>query len=76
MKYERIQEMFRYITPGLFLLALVLVINFEKISRVPDILGALKDLSAIIIVLMPFVGFVVGYFVECVMTISRRLSRK
>lgn len=72
MKYERIQEMFRYITPGLYLLALVLVINFEKIAGVPDILDALKDLSAIIIVLLPFVGFVLGYFIECVMTLIER----
>lgn len=72
MMYERIQEMFRYITPGLYLLALVLVINFEKIAGVPDILGALKDLSAIIIVLLPFVGFVLGYFIECVMTLIER----
>lgn len=26
----------------------------------------LKDLSAIVVLLIPFVGFVVGYFVECI----------
>lgn len=73
MKYERIQEMFRYVTPGLYMLALVLLVNFEKISSN----GALKDtistFSAIIIVLLPFVGFVLGYFIECLMAWLERI---
>ncbi len=68
MKYDRIQETFRYITPGLYLLALILVANFDAIKNDEKLLDAISKFSAIIIVLLPFVGFVVGYFIECIMT--------
>lgn len=68
MKYDRIQETFRYITPGLYLLALILVINFDIVKSDEELLDAIAKFSAIIIVLLPFVGFVVGYFIECIMT--------
>lgn len=71
MKYDRIQEMFRFVTPGLYLLALVLLINFKAISK--DSIDAISKCSAIIVLLVPFVGFVVGYFIECLMTIVERL---
>lgn len=67
MKYDRIQEMFRYITPGFFLLALVFVINFNEISDNEKLKDAIARFSAIIIVLLPFVGFVTGYLIECLM---------
>ena len=68
MKYDRIQETFRYITPGLYLLALILVMKFNTIKSNEELLDAIAKFSAIIIVLLPFVGFVVGYFIECIMT--------
>lgn len=68
MKYDRIQEMFRYITPGLFLMALILLIHFEELIEDKTLLEAVKGFETIIIVLMPFVGFVVGYLIECMMT--------
>lgn len=72
MKYDRIQETFRYITPGLYFLALVLLINYEGISECADIKETISTFSAIIILLLPFVGFVVGYFIECVMALIER----
>lgn len=68
MKYERIQEMFRYVTPGLYLLALILLMNFYTIKGDELLQDAISKFSAIIIVLLPFVGFVAGYFIECIMT--------
>lgn len=68
MKYDRIQETFRYITPGLYLLALILVMNFDAIKSDESLKDAISKFSAIIIVLLPFVGFVAGYFIECIMT--------
>ena len=68
MKYERIQEMFRYVTPGLYLLALILLMNFDTIKGDELLQDAISKFSAIIIVLLPFVGFVAGYFIECIMT--------
>lgn len=68
MKYERIQETFRYITPGLYLLALILVMNVEVIKSEEFLKEVISGFSAVIIVLLPFVGFVVGYFIECIMT--------
>jgi len=73
MKYDRIQEVFRYITPGLFLLALVFVINFNEISDNEKLKDAIARFSAIIIVLLPFVGFVFGYFIECLMACLERI---
>ena len=67
MKYDRVQEAFRYITPGLYLMALVLMINFDVIKK-DDSLDSIAKLSAIIIVLIPFVGFVVGFILESCMT--------
>lgn len=68
MKYERIQEMFRYVTPGLYLLALILLMYFDTIKGDELLQDAISKFSAIIIVLLPFVGFVAGYFIECIMT--------
>ena len=73
MKYDRIQEMLRYITPGLYFLALVLVVNFDTISNNEQIRDTIAKFSAIIIVLLPFVGFVIGYFIECLMAWFERL---
>lgn len=73
MKYDRVQETFRFITPGLYLLALILVINFDTFIKDEKLLNAIANFSSIIIVLLPFVGFVVGYFIECIMTWVERL---
>ena len=73
MKYERMQELFRYVTPGLYMLALVLLVNFEKISGNEALKDTIARFSAIIIMLLPFVGFVLGYFIECLMACLERI---
>lgn len=61
----RLQDIMKMIIPGLYLMALVL--GYEFLCSDFDIDTAkLKDLSAIVVLLIPFVGFVVGYFVECI----------
>ena len=61
----RLQDIMKMIIPGLYLMALVL--EYEFLCSDFDIDTAkLKDLSAIVVLLIPFVGFVVGYFVECI----------
>lgn len=65
MKFDRIQDLMRYITPGLFLIALMLFVFFDDFLTVA---GLLEKFSAAVVVLLPFVGFVVGYLIECVMT--------
>lgn len=73
MKYERIQEMFRYVTPGLYMLALVLLVNIDTIKSDESLKDAISKFSSIIIVLLPFVGFVLGYFIECLMAWLERI---
>lgn len=61
----RLQDIMKMIIPGLYLMALVL--GYEFLCSDFDIdTSKLKDLSAIVVLLIPFVGFVVGYFVECI----------
>lgn len=72
MKYDRIQETFRFITPGIYLLALILWVNFDIISGDVSLKETISKFSTIIVVLLPFVGFVFGYFIECMMTLVER----
>lgn len=61
----RLQDIMKMIIPGLYLMALVL--GYEVLCSDFDIdTSKLKDLSAIVVLLIPFVGFVAGYFVECI----------
>lgn len=63
----RLQDIMKMIIPGLYLM--VLVLGYEFLCSDLDIdTSKLKDLSAIVLLLIPFVGFVVGYFVECITT--------
>lgn len=68
MKYDRIQEAFRFITPGLYFLALVLIINLNKVRGDSTIVETIDKLSSVIVVLLPFLGFVVGFIIESIMT--------
>jgi len=61
----RLQDIMKMIIPGLYLMALVLGYNIWYSDFDIDT-SKLKDLSAIVVLLIPFVGFVVGYFVECI----------
>ena len=61
----RLQDIMKMIIPGLYLMALVL--GYEILYSDFDIdTSKLKDLSAIVVLLLPFVGFFFGYFVECI----------
>ena len=68
MNYDRIQEAFRFITPGLYFLALLLIANLYKFRNDTDYVNTIEKLSSVIIVLLPFVGFVVGFMIESIMT--------
>ena len=61
----RFQDIMKMIIPGLYLMAMILVLEISRSDFVIDT-SKLKDLSAIVVLLIPFVGFVVGYFVECI----------
>lgn len=61
----RLQDIMKMIIPGLYLMAMILVYEISYSDLDIDI-SKLKDLSAIVVLLVPFVGFVVGYFVECI----------
>lgn len=61
----RLQDIMKMIIPGLYLMALIL--GYEILNSNFDIdTSKWKDLSAMVVLLIPFVGFVLGYFVECV----------
>lgn len=68
----RLQDFIRYIIPGLYVLALISgwYILFRNIQFDTT---RLSDLSGIIIILIPFVGFVVGYFIESMMALIEHL---
>lgn len=69
----RLQDILKLIIPGLYLMALVftwLVIEGEITTE--DI-KSVKDIVPIIVLLIPFVGFVVGYFSECMMSLLEHL---
>ena len=61
----RLQDIMKMIIPGLYLMAMILVYEISNSDFGIDI-SKLKDLSAIVVLLVPFVGFVIGYFVECI----------
>lgn len=61
----RLQDIMKMIIPGLYLMAMILVLEISQSDFVIDT-SKLKDVSAIVVLLIPFVGFVVGYFVECI----------
>lgn len=69
----RLQDIMKLIIPGLYLVALVFawLILDNKITA-EDIKGV-KDIVAIIVLLIPFVGFVAGYFSECMMSLVEQL---
>ncbi len=50
------------------MLAMVLMMNFDVIKSDESLQDTTSKFSPIIIVLLPFVGFVAGYFIECIMT--------
>lgn len=71
MKY-RLQDFMKYIIPGLYIVFCIFI--WEVLSPQCHIqIMNMKDFTGIIIILIPFVGFVIGYFVECLMTFIEHL---
>lgn len=65
MNYS-LQDFFKYIIPGLYTLAFAFGWYFLSDDfKATDITGT----SSILVLLIPFVGFVVGYCIECVMSV-------
>lgn len=69
----RLQDIMKLIIPGLYFMALVFawLIFEDKITA--DDIKSVKDIVAIIVLLIPFVGFVAGYFSECMMSLVEHL---
>lgn len=76
----RTQEILRMIIPGLYLIAMLLILflyrgGWDKImiQEQNTIIEVLKGASNVVVLLLPFLGFVVGYVIECLMSIFERL---
>ena len=75
MKFDNLQITFRYITPGLYLIAMLILLSggiapdsyLKPLAMVPD---------GVLVVLVPFVGFVVGYILEGLMVFIERIFYK
>ena len=75
MKFDNLQVTFRYITPGLYLIAMLILLSggiapdsyLKPLATVPD---------GVMVVLVPFVGFVVGYILEGMMVFIERIAYK
>lgn len=63
----RLQDLIKLIIPGLYVVAFVMGWQFLTANNSLD-LSKIKDFTSIIVLLVPFVGFVVGYFLECLMS--------
>lgn len=69
----RVQEIIQLCIPGLYLLSAILALCFMgDIDKLDAFLNSnywmvVKEMSNIIVILLPFVGFVVGYLIEYIM---------
>lgn len=76
----RTQEILRMIIPGLYLIAMLLIIflagggwnEIDSNDRL-TIIDVLKGASNVVVLLLPFLGFVAGYVIECIMALGERL---
>lgn len=76
----RTQEILRMIIPGLYLIAMLLIIfligggwNEIAPNDQTTVIDVLKGASNVVVVLLPFIGFVAGYVIECIMALCERL---
>lgn len=68
----RTQDFLKLIIPGLYVVAFV--VGWYLLSHKNDIdTTKINDLTGIIVLLVPFIGFVTGYFIECVMAAIEHL---
>lgn len=68
----RLQDLIKLIIPGLYVVAFVVGWQLLFSNNTTNI-SKIKDYTSIIVLLIPFVGFIVGYFVECVMSALEHL---
>lgn len=68
----RLQDFIKYIIPGLYVIFFVFIWSILSSKSHIDT-AKLKDFTSIIILLIPFVGFVIGYFIESMMTCVEHL---
>lgn len=68
----RLQDFIKYIIPGLYVIFFVFVWSVLSSKHHLDT-TKLKDFTNVIILLIPFVGFVIGYFIESMMTCAEHL---
>lgn len=68
----RLQDFIKYIIPGLYVIFFVFIWSVLS-SKYQIDTAKLKDSTNVIILLIPFVGFVIGYFIESVMTCAEHL---
>ena len=75
----RTQEILRMIIPGLYLIAMSLIIfligggwNEINTENQRTIIEVLKGASNVVVLLLPFLGFVIGYLIECLMAFGER----
>lgn len=68
----RLQDFIKYIIPGLYVIFFVFVWCVLSSKHHLDT-TKLKDFTNVIILLIPFVGFVIGYFIESMMTCAEHL---
>ena len=76
----RTQEILRMIIPGLYLIAMLLILiliggewNVINDTDKKTIVDVLKGASNVVVLLLPFLGFVAGYLIECIMSFGERL---
>lgn len=76
----RTQEILRMIIPGLYLIAMLLILflisgGWNEIQEKDQgtIIDVLKGASNVVVLLLPFLGFVAGYLIECIMSFGERL---
>lgn len=63
----RLQDLIKLIIPGLYVVAFVVGWQLLFSNNTID-MSKIKDVTGILVLLIPFVGFIVGYFVECIMS--------
>lgn len=68
----RLQDFIKYIIPGLYFIFFVFIWSVLS-SNCHIETVKLKDFSSVIILLIPFVGFVIGYLIESLMTCAEHL---
>lgn len=79
----RTQEILRMIIPGLYLIAMLLILimiggGWKDIqdNEMRVIIEELKGVSNVVVLLLPFLGFVAGYLIESIMYFGERLLYK